>query len=163
MNDDIKIQSAENNLDRLLEWVSRSDSKASIILGVDTGMLGAIAALAPKISSMTTLMILTATSSLILLFLSLLFIYLGSYPRTKGPNKSLLYFGSICKNSYREYQEEFLRQDSKEYLNDLLEQCHRNSEILNKKFQTLKWAHRFLFVGVPLWVATIYLFKMVAS
>jgi len=156
-----RLQVAEKNLERLLEWVSRVDNKSLIVLGVVTGMLGVLATFAPPLHLWTSVMTILAIFSVTVLAASLLFICLGSYPQTKGPSKSLLYFGSIAKNSFKKYQEAFLKQSAEEHLNDLLEQCHRNSEILDRKFWSLKWAYRMLFIGVLPWAITIYLFKSI--
>lgn len=157
-----KIEISEKNLQRLLEWVSRFDNKSVIILGVDTGMLGVLATFAPPLKSLSSASIIFALISILFLALSLLFIYLGSYPRTTGPKKSLLFWVCISKCSFSEYRESFLNQSDEEYLNDLLEQCHRNSEIIDDKFTNLKRAYRMLFVALSPWIITIYLFRVVA-
>jgi hypothetical protein len=155
-----KIEIAEKNLARLLEWVTRFDNKSIIILGVDTGMLGVLASFAPPLKSLSLAVIFVASLSLFFLGLSLLFIYLGSYPRTTGPKHSLLYWGCISQRSFSQYKDSFKDESDEEYLNDLLEQCHRNSEILDKKFTNLKWAYRMLFVALSPWIITIYLFRV---
>lgn len=157
-----RIEIAEKNLQRLLEWVSRFDNKSVIILGVDTGMLGVLATFAPPFKSLSSAAIMSALISFLLLGLSLLFIYLGSYPRTTGPKMSLLFWGCIGKCNFSEYKDSFLKQSDEEYLNDLLEQCHRNSEIIDEKFTNLKKAYHMLFVGLLPWTITIYLFRVSA-
>ena len=155
------IQATEKNLERLLDWVSRLDSKFPIILGIDTAMLGVLATFAPPLCLWSQLMTYFTILSVIFLGSTLLFVYLGSYPQTKGPKKSLLYFGSIAKSSFSEYRQIFLNQNPENYLNDLLEQCHRNSEIIDLKFKRLKWAYRTLSIGVLPWAITVYLFNSI--
>ena len=87
------------------------------------------------------------------------FIYRASYPQTKGPAKSLLFFGSIATNSFNEYCQAFSSQSSTQYLNDVLEQCHRNSEVLDRKFLNLKRAYRIILIALVPWGVTIVLFK----
>ena len=156
-----KLDFAEKNLECLLEWVSRFDFKSSVVLSIDTGMLGVLASFAPPLRLWTLVMIIFGILSLIALGLSFLFIYFGNYPQTKGPSKSLLYFGSIAKNSGLEYQQAFLRRNVEEHLNDILEQSHRNSEILEKKFMCLKWAYRILIASLFPWAITIFLFRSI--
>jgi hypothetical protein len=153
------IEIAYKNLERLLDWVNRFDTKLPIILGVDTAMLGILATFAPPLYLWNQLMTYLTIVSVALLTTSLFFVYLGSYPQTKAPSKSLLYFGSMARNTFTEYQQTFLNQSAEDYLNDLLEQGHRNSEILDRKFKMLKWAYRMLFIGVLPWATTVYLFK----
>jgi hypothetical protein len=156
-----QLQLAEKNLDNLLEWVSRYDNKSYVILGINMGMLGVMATLAPPPNLLDSLMIAFTLLSIILLAVSQLFVYLGNYPRLKGPSNSLFYFGAVCNLKLDQYQQEFRKRSVEEHLKDMLGQCHRNSEILNQKFTYLRWAYRTLFVAVIPWVITIYLFRTV--
>ncbi|KPK21461.1 MAG: hypothetical protein AMJ70_07030 [Dehalococcoidia bacterium SG8_51_3] len=154
-----RAQVAEKNLDRIIEWVSRCDYKSSIILGIDTGMLGAMAAFAMPFPDLSLFIIITAFITLLTLGTSLAFIITGIYPRTKDPGKSLLYFEAISNCSLDEYKQRFIEIATDEYVSDLLEQCHRNSEILSQKFHRLKLAFLFLIISVLPWSMSIYLFS----
>lgn len=155
-----RILLAEKNLGHLLEWIGRFDTKSSVVLGIDTGMLGALATFAPAFNLWTPLMKGCVILSLILLLVSFLFVYLSNYPRLKGPNNSLFYFGSICRKCFEQYSLEFSGLSTDQCLEDILQQCHRNSEILNKKFANLRWAYRLLLLAVFPWAFTIYLFRV---
>lgn len=161
MDPDVKIQVAEKNLDRLLEWINRFDNKSTIILGIDTGMLGYLGSSAPSVQTWTISIILLVILAVGALLLSLLYVYFGIYPRTKGPQDSLIYFGSIVKKSVDEYKQAFSGQNDDGYLTDLLEQCHRNSEILDQKFDCLKKAYRLLLISVLPWALALYFFKYI--
>lgn len=156
-----QLHFAEANLDFLLEWVSRFDNKSYVVLGINTGMLGVLATFAPAANQWNPLMTVFTVLSIGLLSTSLLFVYLGNYPRLKGPNNSLFYFGSICKQEVNKYVKDFSKRTPAEHLRDLLEQCHRNSEILNQKFSYLGKAYKVLFIGVIFWAITIYLFRSI--
>jgi hypothetical protein len=156
---DEQIASAEKNLDRLLQWVSRVDTKVSVLLGIHTGMLGIVASLAPEPHKWTWYTDLSVAATMVLLVTGFLFIYFASYPQTKGPTKSLLFFGSIAKNSFNEYQQCFSSRTAQEHLADLMEQCHRNSEILDKKFRNLKRAYRTMMGAFVPWAFTLLIFK----
>lgn len=156
-----QLQVAENTLEHLLEWTSRVDNKSLIVLGIVTCMLGVLASFAPPPHLWTLVIGIIAISSAAVLVVCLLFICLGSYPRIKGPRKSLIFFESIAQKSFEEYQEDFLKQSVEERLKDLLEQCHRNSEIIDRKFRNLIRAYRMLFIGVLLWVITLYAFNSI--
>lgn len=161
MKQEIKeqIRIAELNLERFLEWTSRYDNKASIIVGITIAMLGTLTTFAPAIDKWTKFTIIASASSVLLLSGALVFAFIGNYPQTKSPNRTLLFFGAINKLTFNEYQSQFKKQNDEDYLNDLLEQCHRNSEILALKFFALKWVYRLLFLTVPAWAFSIYLFK----
>ena len=157
-----QLSLAEKNLEILLEWVGRFDSKSSVVLGIETGMLGVLAASAPVPNLWTCIMILLTAPSIVFISMSLLFIYLSNYPRLKGSDNSLFYFGSICKHTLEKYKQEFSKRSAEEQLKDILEQCHRNSEIISKKFYWLRWAYRMLFIGVFPWGITLYLFRSIS-
>src|SRR5438552_1689485 len=140
MTDTEKIDAAEKNLSRLLDWVAKLDAKSSIVLGLNTAMLGVLATISPESSKWTIAMALTTAAALTALGLTFVFVYLAMYPQTKGPTKSLLFFGSIARYSFNEYQKEFRQMSAVDYLNDVLEQTHRNAEIVSSKFRHLKRA-----------------------
>lgn len=156
-----RLDFAEKNLECLLEWISRFDNKSSVILGLNSGMLGVLVSFAPPRDFWSPIMIISSIISLITLGSSFIFIYFANYPRTKGPKKSLLYFGSIAEKSFLEYQQAFLKRSAEEHLNDVLEQSHRNSEILAKKFMCLKWAYRMLLVSLIPWSITLFFFRSI--
>ncbi len=156
-----QLELAQKNLDYILEWVTRFDNKNYIVLGIETGMLGAMAALAPEAALWYPLMTIIAILSIVIMSIGLLFVYLGNYPRLNGPSDSMFYFKSIGSKRKDEYREKFCQCTAEEHLNDILGQCHRNSEILTQKFGYLTWAYRMLFIAVAPWAITIYLFRTI--
>ncbi|WP_047865489.1 Pycsar system effector family protein [Rubrobacter aplysinae] len=153
-----QLEAAERRLDRLFDWVGRSDTKFSIILGVDTGMLGFLATSAPASASVPVISIILAVVSVLLLVASLIFIYRGTYPRTRGPGASLIYFGSIAGEELANFRQRFRGCDADDHLDDVLEQVHRNSEILDSKFKELQRAYRCLLAAILPWASALYLF-----
>ena len=105
--------------------------------------------------------IIFAMAAASLLVLSLIYIYRGTYPRTYGPGGSLVYFGSIAEKDSEEFKKEFLAYDLLDHLNDVLEQIHRNSEILNGKFAELKRAYVCMLIAAIPWTISLYLFGVV--
>lgn len=155
-----QLAAAEQRLDRLLDWVGRSDTKFSVVLGVDTAMLGFLATSASA-RPVPLGAIIFALASVALLVLSLIFVYRGTYPRTHGPNESLVYFGSIAEKELEKFKNEFLAYDLQSHLNDVLEQIHRNSEILNGKFAKLQRAYESMLIAAIPWTISLYLFGVV--
>src|SRR5713226_3517779 len=123
----------EKNLARHLEWIGRHDTKSSVVLGLDTGMLGFLASVAPRPHAWTTLMVVFAVTSITLLALSLLFLHLGNYPKTRGP-QSLLFFGALAALSFEQYRVARAALSQKDYLEDLLLQSHVVARIVSRKF-----------------------------
>ncbi len=155
-----QLEAAEKRLDRLLDWVSRSDTKFSVVLGVDASMLGFLATSAPSGAVPVTTIVVAALAAA-LLVASLVFVYRGTYPRTKGPGRSLVHFGSVAGDSREDFKARFRVCDAHGHLDDVLGQVHRNSEILDRKFAELKRAYRYLLAAVIPWAIALYLLGVV--
>jgi hypothetical protein len=149
-----KSEIAEKTLDRLLEWVTRFDNKSAIVFAIDIGMVAVLASFAANEKSWGALQIAFLILSLGTTTASLVFVVLSAYPRTKGPVSSVIYFGSIAQISETEFRQ---------YLDDLLAQCHRNAVILNEKFKMFRLAFVFLFSSIPIWAVAVYLFSRTTS
>jgi hypothetical protein len=163
MNEEENIRIAELNLSRLLDWGGRVDAKSSVVLGINTAMLGVLASLAPAPHLWTARTIILGTTSMLFFAANFVCIYFVNYPRTKGPATSLNFFGGIASRTFREYQKAFMDHSSPDYLNDVLEQCHRNAEIVRSKFSALQWAYRSLLIGIIPWSLCLYYFKIVTD
>jgi len=163
MNEAERIRIAECNLNRLLDWVGRVDAKSSLVLGINTAMLGVLAGLAPAPHLWTIETLLVATVGVFFPIASLICVYFVNYPQTKGPATSLTFFGGIAKRTFREYESAFMKCTALEHLSDVLEQCHRNAEIVTRKFGALKWAYRSLLIGVIPWMLCLYYFKSITD
>lgn len=155
-----QLEIAERRLDRLLDWVGRSDTKFSVVLGVDAGMLGFLATSVPT-SAAPIGPLAVAAVSVALLVASLVFVYRGTYPRTEGPDGSLVYFGSIAREDFEDLRTRFRACSSDDHLDDVLEQVHRNSEIVDRKFTELRRAYGCLLLAVVPWAVTLFLFGVV--
>lgn len=155
-----QLEAAERRLDRLLDWVGRSDTKFSVVLGVDAGMLGFLANSAPS-GAVPVTTILVAALAASLLVASLVFVYRGTYPRTKGPSGSLVHFGSVAGEDLEDFKARFRSCDARGHLDDVLGQVHRNAEILDRKFAELRRAYRCLLAAVIPWAITLYLLGVV--
>jgi hypothetical protein len=163
MTEEERIRIAEVNLSRLLDWVGRIDAKSSVVLGINTAMLGVLASLAPAPHLWAARTVILGIVSVLLCAATFVCIYLVNYPRTKGPTTSLNFFGGIASRTFREYEKAFMHLASAEYLSDVLEQCHKNAEIVKLKFAALKWAYRFLMTAIVPWCLCLYYFKVVTD
>jgi hypothetical protein len=150
-----KIRVTEAVLDRLVEWVHHFETKSSMLLGLVTGMLAALAAFAPARAAWTPLVIAAGLAAFIAIAACLTCLYFGNYPRTRGP-ASLLFFGSIAQMTAGDYRRRMSELDPREYLDDLLNQSHTLSVILDARYPMLAHAYRWLFAALPFWAITIY-------
>jgi hypothetical protein len=163
MDEAERIRIAECNLSRLLDWIGRVDAKSSVVLGVNTAMLGVLAGVAPAPHLWTLYTVIAALLGAVCPIIGLCFVYVVNYPQTKGSSTSLNFFGGISKRTFREYETAFMSGSAADHLRDVLEQCHRNAEIVNRKFSALKWAYRWLLVGIIPWMVCLYYFRSVAD
>jgi hypothetical protein len=154
-------EAAEKNLKKHLDWISRYDVRSSIIVGICVAMLGVIANVAPAVTKWTLLFEVLFSISGVLLLSCLVSIWISQFPRTRSPNASLLFFGTIAPMKSDEYLRRFRTMTQQEYLEDLLRQTHANAEILRRKFNALKSALVFLLFSIVPWATTVFCAKLV--
>lgn len=157
MDDKERIDFSRNQLDRVLAFFPRVDSKASIVLGVDVGMLAILAANAPPLRAFDW-RVLWAVVPVGLIMVSIWHLYYGAFPRLEGERRSLTYFRSIAERTEASFIEEFIAQKEDALLKDLLGQIWGNSEILKMKYDHLKWAFLMLAISILPWVAVLAMF-----
>ena len=149
-----KINAARDQLNRTLTFFPRADAKASVIFGVDTGLL---AVLATRDLPYSELRWEWVPTGLTLLFLAVSFwhLYREAFPVLEGGQESLLYFREISKRTEVKYIEAWGQLTDEDHLNDILGQIWRNSEILKQKFDHLKWAFYSLALAIAPWIVAL--------
>lgn len=158
MNDNERIGFLEGSLARQLSWIGAADSKTAFVFAVNTVMLGLLAAVSPKaVSGWTLAPAIFAAFAAALSLASLLFLSLASFPRTKGPKSSLLFFGGIAQRDARQFTEAACQISAEAYVDDLCMQCHRNAEIADRKFTWVQRAFDALYLSVVPWCLAVYL------
>jgi hypothetical protein len=151
-----RISFLEQNLARQLAWIAAAESKISFILGLDTAMLGLLAGSLGKHSAWTVTVYIFGGLTAVLGVASLLFLSFASFPRTKGPDGSLVYFGTVAKREVAQFRAEVCDLSIPEYVDDLCSQCHRNAEIAKTKYVSIKWALHCLYLSVIPWGLALY-------
>lgn len=151
------VDRAEKNLQRQIEWVSRAETRTSLILGITVGMLGYSTSLMPAQSQWSCLLAVTFLGASALQICCLFFLFKTQFPQVLAPKPSLVFFGEITKLSLDDFREQSKIQNDEGYLDDLLAQIHRNSEIVTGKFRYLSYAMKCLLIGAVLWFPAIYL------
>lgn len=158
MDNDNLIAAAKDELQLVLSFFPRVESRSSVVLVIDTSMAAFLAASAPPLHSFSLSMAAMGIVTLVLLAVSIGFLYAGSAPNLRGGEGSLVYFGEISKHREHKFIETFAAQTERDYANDLLGQAWRNAKILGVKFLCLKWAFRFMALGILPWLVTLLLF-----
>jgi hypothetical protein len=153
-------ESARSQLDRVLNFFPRVDGKASVVLAVDTGMLAFLVAHFPAPRLLTWWEIAIPILTVVLLGVSLWFLYKGAFPNLQGGSASLVYFREIAGRTEAKFIDEFSKQSLADHCKDLLGQVWRNSEILKEKFDCLKVASFFLAFAIIPWVISLIIFSV---
>jgi Family of unknown function (DUF5706) len=158
MNVDRLTQASREELNLVLAFFPRVESKSSVLLAIDTSMLGFLAAKAPPIGEWSLPMDISAGVSFALLAWSIAMLYHGAFPRLEGGQGSLIYFREIAGRTEHRFVEEFRGQSDEQYTNDLLGQTWRNSQILTTKYDCLKQAFTSMALSILPWLVAIALF-----
>lgn len=156
MSDFDRVGFLEHSLARHLDWIAAADSRASFVFAADTAMLGVLAAVSPKIGSgWAVAPAIFATFAAVFGLATLLFLSFASFPRTKGPKNSLIYFGGVSQRDADQFRDAISDLTLDSYIADLSAQCHRNAEIAARKFTWVQRAMIALYLSVAPWVVAI--------
>lgn len=158
INDSERTSFLEKSLARQLAWISAADSKISFVFAIDTAMLGILVAVSPvSISSWAVAPAVFSAFAAVFGLASLIFLSVASFPRTKGPKSSLIFFGGIAQRDADQFKKATCEMSSESHLDDLCSQCHRNAEIASRKFAWVQRASIALYLSVVPWFFAIYL------
>lgn len=155
--DDDRLAYAQWVLERNLHWIGAAEAKTGVIVTLSIAMLGGLAAAftnKPLVSHSVWANLLSIGAACCLL-VSLVCAAMSVLPRTHGPKTSLIFFGKIVANSRSDYANAFKHADKSTFLQDLLDQIHRNAEIAVEKFAWVRKAIMWSFPAVILWVPAI--------
>jgi hypothetical protein len=155
MEQELLLSTCGNELNLVLSFFSRVDSKASVVLAVDTGMAGYLAAHLPSLNSLHWWEFLAPACVVALLVVSFWHLYRGAFPQLEGGQQSLVYFGEIAARTESRFVDEFMAQQETGYIKDVLAQAWRNSQILKEKFEHLKCSFIFLAIAVLPWTIAL--------
>lgn len=164
MEDRENVRFLESNLARQLAWINAADSKISFVFAIDTAMLGLLAAISPaKVGDWTVVPAVLAAVAAVLVLISLILLSLASFPRTKGPKSSVVYFGSISQMDVDQFKESVFEMSIESYVDDLCAQCHRNAKISQRKYSWVQRASVALYLSVVPWSLSIYMLYMIGD
>jgi hypothetical protein len=141
------MSAAESSLQRTLEFFNRVDTKSSYVAALNTAML-ALLALNFDYKFASNWLATDALLCTLMLAVSLYFVYRCQFPQLDGGHGSIVYFREITKRTESDFISEFHSATHEKYLDDILGQVWRNSEILQFKFAVLK--RSFLLTGFAL-------------
>jgi len=151
-----RIAAARDQLNRTLTFFPRVDGKASVVFAINTSMLALLATRAHPYSQLRWEAV-PVSATLILLAISYWFLYCEAFPTLEGGEQSLLYFREVAKRTETNYLAEWSNVTEEKYLEDLVGQVWRNSQILRQKFDDLRIAFTCLALAVGPWLVSLAL------
>lgn len=134
---------AHKQLDRVLSFFARVEAKASFGFAVNSALLGVVAVHIERSDLERWQHLIALGAFAIGIAVSYYFIYRCSFPNLAGGHKSLVYFKEVGKLREVDYIASFRAMSSEAYIDDVLGQTWRNSQILAEKF----WAVRIAFIA----------------
>lgn len=153
-----RLDRATSQLNLVLGFFGRVDTKLSVVLSIDLGMLGLLTAKAPTWTEITTTSWYFAGAFAAFISASLIYLYRGSFPNLVGGQASLVYFREAAKRREVEYIDAFSALSTEDLSKDILCQAWRNSQILAHKFNSLKMAYICMALSIPPWVVALVAF-----
>lgn len=140
-----------------LEWIKSADTKVSPIFAINIAMLGTLTTLVKPVVVWTFWSASTFALCAGLLLISIGYLASCIFPRLSGPKQSNVFFVGIANQKQNDFKDNFNKLSQDNYLDDTLNQIHRNAEIAKGKYADVKSAFKCTFVSVPLWLVSIYL------
>lgn len=154
-NQNDRVNTAWQQLNLVLSFFSRVDTKLSVVLGINLGMLAMLAARLPKADDFTLLIAILGATFAASLIVSFWHIWQGYFPDLGEDTQSLIYFRPISKMTENEFRIACTSRSLKELEDDILSQCWHNSRILTCKFYSLRHAYVAAIVAAIPWTALI--------
>jgi hypothetical protein len=148
---------APKQLERVLAFFARVEAKASLVFAVDSALLGVLAVNLRKQDLSDPIAMGLFAGAIVLFGASLFYVYRCSFPDLKGGHSSLIYFNEVSKLREQEYVKSFRGMSTEEFLDDVLSQAWRNSQILTKKFAAIKTAFILTALGLAPWIGFLIL------
>lgn len=155
---DKQLAAARDQLNLVLNFFSRVDTKLSVVLGIDLGMAGLLVSKTPTDAQVWPGAWVVVGIFATLLAISLFHLYRGSFPNINGGQGSLVFFREVARRTETEYCEAFRLLDATTLSDDLLRQVWRNSAILGEKFNHLRWSYIYMASAIMPWLFALGLF-----
>jgi hypothetical protein len=146
---------APKQLDRVLSFFSRVEAKASFVFAINSALLGTLAVHIERSDFNDWHHYSSLGLTMLGLAISYYYVYRCSFPNLSGGHLSLVYFKEIGRLREQNFINQFRELSHDDFIDDILAQTWRNSQILTEKFRTIKIA--FIATGVSLLPWTAYL------
>lgn len=153
----VDADAAKAQLDLVLSFFSRVETKLSVVLAIDLGMLSVAFAKALPVNEVHVGSAIALAAFVICQAWALLALYRGSFPELNGGHASLVYFREVAKLREADYTQRFAALPKNELARDHLEQAWRNARILTTKFNQLQRAYQWTALSIVPWMIALAL------
>jgi hypothetical protein len=145
-------------LDLLMTFHERVESRFALLFGVNAALIGALANVTSPLSQLTVWRTVMMLVTLTIIGASILRVYRGLFPRLGGPMNSILYFRSIAAYDEEDYAREWQAVGAAELIDDLSRQVWRNGRLVTEKFRNLRAAFSLTVFALVPWAVSISMF-----
>ncbi len=145
-------------LDLLMTFHERVESRFALLFGVDAALIGALANVTPPLHQLTAFRASMVVVALSVISVSVFRIYRGLFPRLGGPMNSMLYFRSISAYNEEDYASEWRTLVSTQLVDDLSRQVWRNARLVTEKFRNLRSAFSLTIFALAPWALSVAIF-----
>ncbi len=152
-----RVSAAWQKLHLVLSFFPRVDAKLSVVHGINLGLSAILVTLIPRLEHFTLGIAVLSAAFIVPLAISFWYVWWGHFPNLHGGHGSLIYFGSISRMSQDEFRGACAERTLADMENDLLNQCWRNSQILDSKFSSLRRAYLAALIALVPWLVLIAL------
>jgi len=152
-----RVNAAWQQLQLVLGFFSRVDTKLSVGLGINLGMLAMLSTRIPRPEDLTLLVSVSGVLFLTPLTLSFWNLWWAYFPELRGGSDSLIFFRRIETLTESDFLRACETRTLDAFERDLLGQCWRNSKILAVKFKCLKRSYLATALTIAPWMALITL------
>lgn len=151
-----RLPTAQWILERNLAWIASADAKVAIIVTINVAMLGGLAStFGLTDANRTYWAYLACVVAIILIGFGVFCAAMAMFPRTDGPKKSLLFSVPVADMNLPDFQVALKDYSDEMLLEDWAGQIHRNAEIAKTKFEWVRLAMIWSFLGIPAWGVAI--------
>jgi hypothetical protein len=158
MTDEDRLRSAQWILERQINWIATADIKVGAIVAIQTAMAGLLASAFSVAAEKSEITIAATTLAFCCTVGAFICASNALFPRTDGPENSLIFFGKISRHSRSDYILALANHNPKQLLEDCSAQVHRNAEIASEKHRWVKNGMIWTFIaGVPWTIALLNL------
>ena len=152
---ELSTERLEASLERQLRWVAATESRIALIVPLATALFGSVAIKYHAFSTVSSLVRFSCWAALILLSATIVFAAIAIFPRTKGPKRSLVFFGGIAGRTLSSFREEISVLSEADYRHDIVGQIHINARIAAIKYSWIKRSMMLLIFSLAPWALSV--------